>query len=99
MSIKILFFASLRELSGQSRFELEINPSEEGAKITTFDVQREVESMYPKLVKYFDRVSRPEESFTNPINIAVNGVYCKAGEATELKDGDTVAFIPPIAGG
>jgi molybdopterin converting factor small subunit len=48
-------------------------------------------SMYPKLAS----LVQDEESIT----LAINAEYLSFGENKVLKNGDTVALIPPISGG
>ena len=53
---------------------------------TARDVWQSLRSQYAKLTDY-----------TQPPMIAVNETY--AGPETVLRDGDELAFIPPVAGG
>ena len=48
-------------------------------------------SLYPKLAS----LVQDEENIT----LALNEEYVPAGEIVKLKEGDTVALIPPISGG
>jgi molybdopterin converting factor small subunit len=48
-------------------------------------------SLYPKLVT----LVQDEDSIT----LALNEEYVPMGEVWKIKDGDTVALIPPISGG
>jgi len=77
MSIKVKFFARMRDEAGQSGGEVEFV---EG--ISTAD-------LWSKLVKDVD--------YPESVMVAVNMEYM-SGEA-ELKDGDEVAFFPPVTGG
>ena len=57
---------------------------EEGYQVA--DLQRELVAAYPQLA-----------AVQQVLSIAVNSEY--AGNHTELKAGDEVAFIPPVSGG
>ena len=48
-------------------------------------------SLYPKLAT----LVQDEDSIT----LALNEEYVPMGEVWKIKDGDTVALIPPISGG
>jgi molybdopterin synthase catalytic subunit len=81
MRVKILFFASARELTGETDIILEL---EEGTQ--TDALPAKLMEIYPDLDIHRDRMS-----------LAVNQVYTR--EPTMLKEGDTVAVLPPISGG
>ena len=57
----------------------------------TADLRRILADAYPKLAP----LVMDEDSIT----LALNEEYVPAGEILPLKDGDTVALIPPISGG
>ena len=57
----------------------------------TADLRRILADTYPKLAP----LVMDEDSIT----LALNEEYVPAGEILPLKDGDTVALIPPISGG
>ena len=85
MKIKVLFFGSIRELTGSSKMdiELELKPSQ---NITTNDLLNQLISIYPSIDLARDQLS-----------IAVNQQYCKS--PVKLKENDEVALLPPISGG
>lgn len=87
IQIKVLFFASAREAAGNvSQMELSFEESITTARLRTILAER-----YPGLAK----MVLDEDSLT----LALNEEYVPSGEVIELKDGDTVALIPPISGG
>ena len=81
MEVKILFFASFRDIVGSSSLQLAILES-----TTTTTVFEQLCQSYPQLKEGADQIS-----------VAVNKVYITA--PVTLKDGDEVAFLPPISGG
>jgi molybdopterin converting factor small subunit len=92
MNIKVLFFASAREAVGglTSTF---IKLSEEGddSVANTTTLRSKLATLYPKLAS----LVLDEENIT----LALNEEYVPFGIVMTLKDGDTVALIPPISGG
>jgi molybdopterin converting factor subunit 1 len=88
VKIQVLFFASAREAAGDvSKIELEL--SEEEA--TTRGLRIKLAQMYPKLASLVE----DEDNIT----LALNEEYVTSGQILSLKDGDTIALIPPISGG
>jgi molybdopterin converting factor subunit 1 len=81
MTVRLLFFAVLRDITGTDQRELALS---EGT--TAQDVWQSLRNQYAKLTDY-----------TQPPMIAVNESY--AAPETVLRDGDELAFIPPVAGG
>ena len=77
MTIKIQYFASLREKIGRSSDELELTSS-----MTVIDAWKQATD-HPEM---FD-----------DLLIAVNQEYSSSD--TLLKEGDEVAFFPPVTGG
>ncbi|KAL7476462.1 hypothetical protein ACHAW6_002323 [Cyclotella cf. meneghiniana] len=89
ITVAVLFFASAREAAGVSSSSLAFE-STDGA-VDTKMLRAKLASTYPKLAA----LVQDEESIT----LAVNEEYVPSGENWKLKDGDTVALIPPISGG
>lgn len=79
MSIKVKYFASLREELGRSEDNLDIKDG----NITVSDLWKKVAGK---------RENTPEN-----ILAAINMEYAKP--EAEVKDGDEVAFFPPVTGG
>ncbi len=83
MQITVRLFAGLREAAGAER----LTETFEGDHVTVDDLRTRLDERYERLRPHLPRVA-----------IAVNEEYViDSGET--LKDGDTVALIPPISGG
>ena len=88
ISIQVLFFASAREAAGDiSKKCIELTPDE----ANTSSLRRLLALEYPGLAS----MVRDEENLT----LALNEEYVTRGQVLALKDGDTIALIPPISGG
>ena len=81
MTVRLLFFAVLRDIAGTDARELSLA---EGT--TAREVWQSLRGAYAQLAAY-----------AQPPMIAVNESY--ATPDTVLRDGDELAFIPPVAGG
>jgi len=81
MTVRLLFFAVLRDIAGTDALELALA---EGT--TAGDVWQSLRSTYANLADY-----------NQPPMIAINESYATATDV--LRDGDELAFIPPVAGG
>ena len=81
MKVRLLFFAVLRDITGESESEISLH---EGA--TAREVWHSLVARHPKLSGY-----------TEPPMTAINETY--ASPDARLREGDELAFIPPVAGG
>jgi molybdopterin converting factor subunit 1 len=81
MKVRLLFFAVLRDITGRSEAEIEV---EEGTRPA--DLWQSLRSAHIELAGY-----------PTPPLTAINESY--ADPATLLREGDELAFIPPVAGG
>ena len=86
--IKILFFASAREAAGDIS-EASIILSSEDAN--TSGIRNKLAALYPGLAE----LVKDEDNIT----LALNEEYVARGQNVSLKEGDTIALIPPISGG
>lgn len=96
--VTVLFFASSREAAGNvSQTTLELggsnndNDSKNVAPPTTQGLRQKLAILYPKLA--------PMVLDEDNLTLALNEEYVTAGQVLPLKEGDTVALIPPISGG
>lgn len=88
VTIQVLFFASAKEAAGGvSQVELALDAHD----ATTADVRNRLAALYPRLAD----LVLDERSIT----FAVNEEYLAPNQVLTLKNGDTVALIPPISGG
>ena len=77
MSIKIRYFASLKERVGHSEIELDL-----AAPLSARNIWQQL---------------NPDLALTENLLAAVNLEYVNLD--TEVKDGDELAFFPPVTGG
>ena len=84
MKVKVLFFASAREVVGEASIFLDFSDT----MTTTVDLMQHLIAKYPRLGN-----SRAT------ISLAVNRTYIKGSDVISLKEGDEVALLPPISGG
>lgn len=82
--VKVLFFASCREMAGTKQIMLELP----GERSTTSALRRHVVERLPGL-----------EPVAPTVTLALNQEYIDPEQDSPLKDGDEIAFIPPISGG
>jgi len=81
MTVRLLYFAVLRDITGKSETEVSLKDG-----VRAGDVWETLRKQYAELAEY-----------RTPPMIAVNETY--ASPETVLRDGDELAFIPPVAGG
>jgi molybdopterin converting factor subunit 1 len=85
--VQVLFFASAREAAGNvASADLEFDASAD-----TSILRKRLAELYPKLAE----MVLDEDNLT----LALNEEYVASGQILPLKNGDTVALIPPISGG
>ncbi len=82
MQIKVLLFATLKEIAGRSNLILTL-PQDSA---TVSDVRRALSATYP-----------PMQANVEAAIAAVNEEYAFATDP--VREGDTVAFFPPVSGG
>jgi molybdopterin converting factor subunit 1 len=88
ITIHILLFASAREAAGNvGAMNLQVGSND----CDTSKLRRILADRFPKLAT----MVLDEDSIT----LALNEEYVQAGQVLPLKQGDTVALIPPISGG
>lgn len=81
MRIRVLFFASLADLTGTTEIPLELS-----AEPTLGSLLGELRARFPRLGAY-----------QGGILSSVNSEFARTD--APLKDGDEVAFFPPVSGG
>ena len=83
MKISVQLFAGLREVMESDLLTVNLDQD----LVSVAALRQALETEYPKLKPYLSGVA-----------IAVNEEYILSDES-ELSDGDSVALVPPIAGG
>ena len=83
VAVKVLFFASAREAAGTAKRELIL----EDNACRASDALRALQSEYPGL-----------DLIKSQISVAVNKNYL-GDDDVEMRAGDELALLPPIAGG
>jgi len=81
MSIRILFFATIADVTGRREMELEA------------PAHADVASIYARLAQQFPGL----ESRRTSVLCAVNFEFARPD--SPVRDGDEVAFFPPVSGG
>lgn len=81
MKVKVLFFASCRDVVGEREGEVDLP---EGA--TVADLVARISGAHPRF-----------RDLEGSVMVSVNQDY--VDRAAPLKEGDEVAFIPPVSGG
>ena len=89
MNIEVLFFGQLREIAGVSRTSVVINDNSRLADLVVF------------LSGQHGDAFREKVEGIEGLRILINGreYYILGRMAAPLSDGNTVVFLPPIAGG
>jgi molybdopterin synthase catalytic subunit len=87
LQVEVLLFARLRELAGASSLAVSVAPpGRDGGPVTARDVWDAAGAAHPRLAGSYAG-----------LRVAVNQAY--ASWDAPVRAGDTVAFIPPVAGG
>ncbi len=84
MRVTVRLFARLRDIAGAAELARDVAPV--AAVTTVGDVWRQLAKEFPELAHY-------ERS----ISSAVNADYARMDQV--IRDGDEVAFLPPVSGG
>lgn len=94
MKVNVKFLASIREIVGAHEIVFELNSGD-----TVKDLLEVLESRFGTDFK--EAAGKPFEDENPRIRFLVNGrdIDFLQGPGTELKEGDLVVLIPPVAGG
>ncbi|CAM9775514.1 unnamed protein product [Scytosiphon promiscuus] len=82
--VKVLFFASCREMAGTKEMSLELP----GGSSSISKLRERIVEELPGL-----------KPVAATVTLALNQEYLDPEQDAPLKEGDEVAFIPPISGG
>jgi molybdopterin synthase sulfur carrier subunit len=93
VKLRVKFLASLSELTGVLKTEVEVPDG--------VTVRRLIDILTERYVKLREELLDERGDLKPMYNILVNGraIEWLGGLETQLKDGDEVVFIPPAAGG
>jgi len=94
MKVEVKFFTSLREITGKKTEEIQIQD--------TITVEKLLTLLSEKYGKNFREYFYPKNGKVQGfLSFLVNGKNINALEGfdTKLKQGDTVAILPPVGGG
>jgi molybdopterin synthase sulfur carrier subunit len=93
VKLRVKFLASLSELTGVLKTEVEVSDG--------VTVRKLIDILSEKYVKLREELLDEKGDLRPMYNILVNGraIEWLSGLETQLKDGDEVVFIPPAAGG
>jgi len=86
MRVKVRLFAQLRDLAGTGDLDCDVEDAAPANAVRVQDVWRAVVRDHPALA-----------SFTRAMSTAVNLEYARLD--SPVRDGDEVAFLPPVSGG
>ena len=94
MKVKVLFFASIKDITGVSELTLDVNEFS-----TLLDVLKRLAEIYGD--RFRDYVFGDDFSFKPHIRLALNGDYLDSSRIGEFRvhDGDVIAVLPPVSGG
>ena len=95
--VTIKFFAALREITGKREQKMDLRDKE----TTIVEVLNKLSEEYGKDFKEYVFEPSKRKSLRQQISIMINGQSIRNLEnlRTRIKDGDTIAILPPISGG
>jgi MoaD family protein len=96
LALTIKFFAALRDITGKREQSIELGRGE----ATVEEVLDELSKQYGKNFKEYVYEAK-SKAIRSQISIMVNGQSLRNPEslAARVKNGDTIAILPPISGG
>jgi len=96
-TITIKFFAALREITGKREEKLQLRKKEG----TVLEVLDKLSDEYGRNFKEYVFDTSNDKSLRSQVSVMVNGQSIRNLEnlKTRIKDGDTIAILPPISGG
>jgi len=96
LKIKVRYFTTLRELAGcmEETFELEND-------VFLEDLIEKIVSKYGEKARQYLYTDEKQKIINPALLILINGrrINTLQGLKTKLKDGDTIAILPPVGGG
>lgn len=100
MSVSILYFAKLRELTNTKEIKVNLDDFYDINGSVTKD-NSEIFVTYADIYNLIIKKHKISEhaDYLNSCMIAVNETYCDINLKFSLKNGDEVSIIPPVSGG
>jgi molybdopterin synthase sulfur carrier subunit len=94
MKVEVKFFTSLREITGRKLEEVQFQ-----GVLTVGELLTQLSVKYSK--KFREYIYDKKGEIHGHLSILVNGksINVLQGLDTELKEGDTIAILPPVGGG
>ena len=94
MKVEVKFFTSLRDITGKKADEMQLQ-----SVITVEELLTLLSEKYGK--KFTEYIYNKKGKVQDFLSFLVNGknINVLQGFDTELKQGDTIAIIPPVGGG
>jgi molybdopterin synthase sulfur carrier subunit len=94
MKVEVKFFTSLREITGKKTDEIQLNKT-----ITIEELLTLLSEKYGK--NFHEYIYNKKGKVQGFLSFLVNGKNINALEGfnTKLKQGDTIAILPPVGGG
>jgi len=94
MKVEIKFFTSLREITGKKTDEIQLNKT-----ITIEELLTLLSEKYGK--NFHEYIYNKKGKVQGFLSFLINGKNINALEGfnTKLKQGDTIAILPPVGGG
>lgn len=94
MKVEVKFFTSLREITGRKREEVQFQGT-----LTVGELLTQLSSKYGN--EFMEYIYDEKGKVHGHLSILVNGKSTNVLQRfdTQLKEGDTVAILPPVGGG
>jgi molybdopterin synthase sulfur carrier subunit len=94
MKVEVKFFTSLREITGKKTDEIQLNKT-----ITIEELLTLLSEKYGK--NFHEYIYNKKGKVQGFLSFLINGKNINALEGfnTKLKQGDTIAILPPVGGG
>ncbi len=94
MRVKVRLFAQLRDLAGGGDLDCVLaDEAAQAGAVAPMQKQMQVQDVWRAVVRDHPALA----SFTRAMSTAVNLEYARLD--TPVRDGDEVAFLPPVSGG
>jgi MoaD family protein len=97
VAITVKFFAALRDITGQKEVKLQLRKNEG----TVLVVLEKLSKEYGKNFREYVFDTENHRSLRSQVSVMLNGQSIRNLEnlKTRIRDGDTIAILPPISGG